>query len=182
MLFCPKCVFQFDSREQFEQHNCTISIKNEKEKSEQKLGQSQNKTQIAHSNSELSCSICKISFANHQILSEHLTSHQIGLVTEPQSQSNFTNQNKIFLCSKCNQQFSSKESCLGHEKICIPNIPCQKCNKLFISRRNLEMHTCKTFKPEIAINSKTLEQSLRPKSKILRGGQDKTEILMDLLK
>ena len=130
---------------------------NEKEKSEQKLGQSQNVSQFAHSNSELSCSICKISFANHQILAEHLTSHQIGLVTEPQSQSNFTNQKKIFLCSKCNQQFSSKESCLVHVKICkgCPKVnnmteknlqkdkkfACIECNKTFGFQSSLANYT-----------------------------------------
>ena len=77
-----------------------------------------------HNFTTFSCIECKKHFASKQILKLHLKSvhkekfHQIGPVTESLSQSNLTNQKKIFLCSKCNQQFSSKESCLVHVKIC----------------------------------------------------------------
>ena len=127
------------------------------EESKQRFNQSQN-TQIVCENSLLKCFKCKISFPNKELLSEHfLKTHQIGPVTKSLSQSNLTNQKKIFLCSKCNKQFSSKQSCLEHLKICIgypklnniiegiiqkdKGFACLECGKKFEFQSNLANHT-----------------------------------------
>ena len=58
LVICPKCGLQFGSREQFELHNCSTSIMDEKSK----LDQSKNKTHIDCGTSLLKCFKCKIRF------------------------------------------------------------------------------------------------------------------------
>ena len=110
LLFCPKCDKHFDSRGQFELHNCTASIMNEKAK--EKLGKSQNMSQITPENRELNCFICRITFPNKQLLSEHIRKfHQIGI-----------KQIELFSCSKCKKQFYVKRKYQLHVKNCQENI------------------------------------------------------------
>ena len=163
-LLCSKCNMYSPSRQ-----SCLEHVKICKEKLE---------------NSELSCSICRISFSNKQLLSEHfLKVHPIG-----------------FLCSNCKKHFTSKGSCLKHARICKRKLdqskialkkafpckiapkkafPCDKCGLTPRNKQQMLLHFEKctniqakenlvetAMKIAATINLKTLKQSLKPKPKV----------------
>ena len=110
--FCPKCDNHFNSRVQFDLHNCIASVMNEKSK--QKLDKSQNKSQITPENiiqsqdkttptsKAFQCDYCTRGFTELRNLFWHvrIVHHNI----------------RPFSCEYCKNDFASKQELVRHSK------------------------------------------------------------------
>ena len=128
-LLCSKCNMYSPSRQ-----SCLEHVKICK--------QSIAPSMIASENSVVSCFICKKSFSDKLLLSEHfLKAYQIRSFPHCRG----------FVCTNCNDHFTTKNSCLKHVKICKQKLdqskiapkkafPCDKCGLTPHNKQQMLIH------------------------------------------